>query len=80
MGNKNNRPEVLHDCARLAASKFSNDEVKLLQKTWQDLADRSNGKGIDQDTFMQYMGLSGLLGKHSLCRIGSGRVFIECEK
>jgi len=63
MGNKNNRPEVLHDCARLAASKFSTDEVMLLQKTWKDLADRSNGKGIDKDTFMQYMGLSGLLGK-----------------
>ena len=37
MGNKNNRPEIIHECARLAASKFSEDELQLLQKTWQDL-------------------------------------------
>jgi hypothetical protein len=39
------------------------DEVYLLQKTWQDLADRTNGKGIDKETFLQYFPLTGLLGE-----------------
>ena len=38
------------------------DEIHVLQKTWQDLADRSQGKGIDKDTFLQYFPLTGLLG------------------
>jgi Ca2+-binding EF-hand superfamily protein len=31
-------------------------------KTWEDLADRTNGKGIDKDTFLQYFPMTGLLG------------------
>ena len=63
MGNKHNRPDLLHECARNAANKFTPEELTLLQKTWQDLADRTNGKGVDKDTFMQYVSLNGLLGE-----------------
>ena len=49
--------------AKLAANRFDSDEVSLLHKTWQELADRSNGKGIDKDTFLQYFPLNGLLGE-----------------
>ena len=56
--------EILHDCARLAASKFTDEELELLKKTWQDLADRSTGKGVDKETFLQYLPLSGLLGMY----------------
>lgn len=56
-------PGELHDVARLAASKFDHEEIALLQMTWQDLADRSSGKGIDKDTFLQYFPLNGLLGE-----------------
>eukprot|EP01031_Cornospumella_fuschlensis_P025507 gene25507-30794_t len=49
--------------AKLAAQKFDNDEICILQKTWQDLADRSQGRGIDKDTFLQYFPLNGLLGE-----------------
>eukprot|EP01039_Chlorochromonas_danica_P007127 gene7127-7880_t len=48
---------------RLAAQKFDDDEICILEKTWQDLADRSNGKGIDKETFLQYFPLNGLLGE-----------------
>lgn len=54
---------IVHHEAKLAAQKFDDDEVHVLKKTWQDLADRSNGKGIDKDTFLQYFPLNGLLGE-----------------
>lgn len=38
------------------------DEIILLRKTWQDMADRTDGKGIDRETFLQYFPLEGLLG------------------
>lgn len=38
------------------------DEIVILKKTWQDLAERTNGKGIDKETFLQYFPLNGLLG------------------
>ncbi len=60
MGNSHKK---LNGEARLAATKFDNDEIEVLEKTWQDMADRSNGKGIDKDTFLQYFPLNGLLGK-----------------
>lgn len=47
---------------KLSAQKFDADEICILEKTWQDLADRSNGKGIDKETFLQYFPLNGLLG------------------
>jgi serine/threonine protein kinase/Ca2+-binding EF-hand superfamily protein len=49
--------------AQVAASKFDSDEMHLLKKTWEDLADRTNGKGIDKETFLQYFPLNGLLGE-----------------
>jgi Ca2+-binding EF-hand superfamily protein len=60
---RNKNPGELHDSARLAASKFDEGEIALLQMTWKDLADRTNGKGIDKDTFLQYFPLNGLLGE-----------------
>lgn len=62
LGHKQN-PGELHSIARVAASKFDNEEIALLQMTWQDLADRSKGKGIDKETFLQYFPLNGLLGE-----------------
>lgn len=49
--------------AQVAKKKFDSDEKHLLKKTWQDLADRSNGKGIDKETFLQYFPLHGLMGE-----------------
>ena len=48
----------------LLSSMFAvdNDELSVLKATWQDLADRSGGKGIDKETFLQYFPLNGLLG------------------
>lgn len=60
MGNSHKK---LNGEARLAATKFDSDEIEVLEKTWQDMADRSNGKGIDKDTFLQYFPLNGLLGE-----------------
>ena len=40
--------------------------MHVLKATWQDLADRNNGKGIDKETFLQYFPLNGLLGGKSL--------------
>jgi hypothetical protein len=34
----------------------------VIRKTWDDLAERNSGKGIDKDTFLQYFPLHGLLG------------------
>lgn len=52
----------MHGEAKLAAQKFDQDEIHVLRKTWQDLADRSSGKGVDKETFLQYFPLNGLLG------------------
>jgi Ca2+-binding EF-hand superfamily protein len=49
--------------ARSAAHKFDEEELYMLKKTWEDLADRTNGKGIDKDTFLQYFPVTGLLGE-----------------
>ena len=38
------------------------DEIHTLRAIWQDLSDRSGGKGIDKETFLQYFPLNGLLG------------------
>ena len=66
MGNSHKK---LNGEARLAATKFDSDEIEVLEKTWQDMADRSNGKGIDKDTFLQYFPLNGLLGSYILSLI-----------
>mmetsp|Transcript_24409 Transcript_24409/g.35872 ORF Transcript_24409/g.35872 Transcript_24409/m.35872 type:complete len:819 (+) Transcript_24409:77-2533(+) len=61
MGNLNS-PDHIHTEARLAANKFSKDELHILRATWTDLAERNHGKGIDKETFKQYFPLDGLLG------------------
>lgn len=61
MGNKQSAGE-LHSEAKLAASKFENDELHVLKKTWVDLAERNDGLGIDKEIFLQYFPLTGLLG------------------
>jgi hypothetical protein len=38
-------PIHLQGKAKIAASKFDLDEIHVLHKTWQDMSDRSNGKG-----------------------------------
>lgn len=63
MGNKNSSFGQLHAESKLAASKFDQDELHILKQTWQDLADRCEGRGIDKDTFLQYFPLNGLLGE-----------------
>ena len=64
MGNINGAGSTtLHGESKLAAQKFDTDEIHVLRKTWQDLADRHNGKGIDKETFLQYFPLNGLLGE-----------------
>jgi len=65
MGNKGASAAQLHDEARLAASRFDEDELELLRRTWLDLAERSTDpqKGVTKETFLQYMPLHGLLGE-----------------
>lgn len=66
------RPHGAHTTeAKLAIQKFDQDELHVLKKTWQDLADRSNGKGIDKDTFLQYFPLHGLLGERLFAQFDS---------
>jgi serine/threonine protein kinase/Ca2+-binding EF-hand superfamily protein len=66
------RPHSGHTTeAKLAIQKFDQDELHVLKKTWQDLADRSNGKGIDKDTFLQYFPLHGLLGERLFAQFDS---------
>lgn len=58
------------------------DEMHVLKATWQDLADRNNGKGIDKETFLQYFPLNGLLGGkiHYLrCVINAGFIIVLCR-
>lgn len=62
MGQLNTSPE-LHQDSKAAAARFDDDEISILIKTWQELAERSLGKGIDKETFLQYFPLSGLLGE-----------------
>ena len=63
MGGGSSSSGTNHNEAKLAALKFDTDEIHVLRKTWQDLADRSTGKGIDKETFLQYFPLNGLLGE-----------------
>lgn len=64
----------------MAALKFDTDEIHVLRKTWQDLADRSSGKGIDKETFLQYFPLNGLLGERLFAQFdkrGVGEIDFE---
>ena len=42
---------------------FSNDESHILRKIWEDLSERADYIGIDADTFLKYIPISGLLGE-----------------
>jgi hypothetical protein len=67
--------------AKLAAQKFDEDEICILRKTWQDLSDRSKGKGIDKDTFLQYFPLNGLLGERLFAQFDIRKTgFIDFEE
>ena len=64
MGNKHSGAGKIHRGApELAASKFNKDELWVLKQTWQDMAERNDGRGIDKETFLQYFPLNGLLGE-----------------
>lgn len=79
MGNSHPRGALHHE-ARKAALKFDTDEIHVLRKTWQDLADRSGGKGIDKDTFLQYFPLNGLLGERLFAQFdtnNTGRITFD---
>jgi serine/threonine protein kinase/Ca2+-binding EF-hand superfamily protein len=65
------RPHHQNFEAKLALHKFDQDEIHVLKKTWQDLADRSNGKGIDKETFLAYFPLHGLLGERLFAQFDS---------
>ena len=64
MGNKASGTAHLHGDAKHAASRFDADELTILERTWIDLAERSPDphKGVNKETFLQYMPLNGLLG------------------
>ncbi len=80
-GGSHAQAEIVHHEAKLAAQKFDDDEIHVLKKTWQDLADRSNGKGIDKDTFLQYFPLNGLLGERLFAQFDKRRSgFIDFEE
>lgn len=79
MGNKNSAGE-LHNEAKLAASKFENNELHILKKTWEDLAERNDGKGIDKEIFLQYFPLTGLLGERLFAQFdvkGNGLIDLD---
>ena len=76
-----NKSLKLEGKTKLAANRFDTDEVHVLHKTWQDLADRSNGKGIDKDTFLQYFPLNGLLGERLFAQFDTkGTGFIDFDE
>ena len=62
MGNKHGNAGKLQSEGKLCATKFDEDELHILKRTWEDLANRSEGRGINKETFHQYMPLNGLLG------------------
>jgi len=82
MGNKHSSAAQLHDDARLAASRFDEEELIVLQRTWADLAERSDPqKGINKETFLQYMPLNGLLGDRLFDTFNtSGNGFISMDE
>lgn len=80
MGHSSSNPAHLHSESRLAAARFDDDEIFILKKTWEDLAERSNGKGIDKETFLQYFPLSGLLGERLFAQFDTkGNGYIDMD-
>ena len=72
MGNKHSGAGKLHEGApKRAAQKFTKEEMWVLHKTWEDMAERNDGRGIDKETFLQYFPLNGLLGE---------RMFVSFDK
>ena len=70
-------PGELHSEALVAAQRFDADELYLLQKTWNDLADRTNGKGIDKETFLQFFPLNGLLGERLFAQVRFNNLLLQ---
>jgi Ca2+-binding EF-hand superfamily protein len=52
-------------------SRFDRKDIEIIFLTWRELADRSNGKGIDQEVFLQYFPLHGLLGERLFVQFDS---------
>jgi Ca2+-binding EF-hand superfamily protein/tRNA A-37 threonylcarbamoyl transferase component Bud32 len=42
---------------------FGTDELFILKKVWLDLSEKTEGQGIDKDTFLTYIPIVGLLGE-----------------
>lgn len=72
-GTSHSNHRDIHHEAKLAKQKFDEDEIFVLKKIWQDLADRSGGKGINKETFLQYFPLNGLLGERLFCQFDSSK-------
>ena len=76
-----NSTSTLHGDAKVIACRFDNDEICVLQKTWKDLAERTNGKGIDKDIFLQYFPMNGLLGERLFAQFDTkGGMFCFSDK
>lgn len=50
---------------------FSNDELHVLKKIWEELSERSNYLGINKQTFLKYIPMNGVLGE---------RLFLQFDK
>ena len=62
---------------RRAENKFSVEELRLLKSVFKDLIERSNGEGVNKETFLRFIPYPGLFGGlpplslHSLRDMGS---------
>ena len=61
MGSSSSREHVQLPTA--VTAKFSSMELHMLRKSFSNLAQRSPGKTIDKDTFLQFFPLPGLHGE-----------------
>ena len=50
---------------------FSNDELHILKKIWEELSERSNYMGISKQIFLKYIPMNGILGE---------RLFLQFDK
>lgn len=59
---------------------FNNDELYILRKIWQDLSERTKEIGINKETFLKYIPMSGLLGDRLFSQFDkNGTGFISYE-
>jgi hypothetical protein len=52
---------------------FDEDELSMLGKTWQDMADRHDGKGVAKQTFLDWIGLPGIFGERMFQMLDVGQ-------